>query len=474
MPEENSPQLNDLLQQAQAARLANQLDLAARLLGVAFEKYPDALPVAKELALLHQQRGEWPEARDCLELILSQEPHNTQVLNALGMAWQAQSDLPKAIEYWQKAVSINPEYTDVWQNIALAHEHLNQLPEAIAAHQKVVTLRPYDSKAHRLLGMALLDYSLLPAANQCFERALELDPDDPENLWQRFFIRALTEDFPNAWQDYECRFNLQSRTTPDHGFAQPRWQGESLPEQTILLHAEQGFGDTIQMIRYAPRVSELVNKIILWVPKPLEKLMNTVEGVDHVITQYSSSTQFDVHLPLMSLPGVFQDSLESIPTQIPYLGASSSDDNNRAIRKIGISWAGSGNQPLDRRSLPFGEFQPLLEDETIEWHSLQYDTPTPSGLIDHRSEITDFSATAGVIDSLDLIITIDSAIAHLAGAMGKPVWIILNFAADWRWGLDKGQTAWYPSARLFRQAPNQPWSSVMTNIQTALHAQKNG
>jgi tetratricopeptide (TPR) repeat protein len=468
MPEEKSPQLTDLLQQAQAARLANQLDLAAHILGVAFEKHPDALPVAWELALLHQQRGEWPEARACLELILAQEPLNAQALNALGMAWLAQRNLSRAIECWQKAVSINPEYADVWQNIALAYEHLNQLPEAIAAHQRVVSLIPQDSKAHRLLGMAQLDYSLLPAANLCFERALELDPNDPENLWQRFFIRALAGDFPDAWQDYECRFKLQSRTTPDHRFTQPRWKGEPLPEQTILLHAEQGFGDTIQMIRYAPRVSELVNKVIIWIPKPLEKLMNTVEGIDRVITHYSASTQFDVHLPLMSLPGVFQDSLESIPTRTPYLGAPSFQENTRPIQKVGISWAGSGTQPLDRRSVPFEQFYTLFQDSSIEWHNLQHDTPTPSGLVDHSSEMADFSATADIIDSLDLIITIDSAIAHLAGAMGKPVWVLLNFAADWRWGLDKNHTPWYPSARLFRQSTNQPWSSVMANIQSSL------
>ena len=156
MPEENSLQLTDLLQQAQAARLANQLDQAAHLLGVAFEKYPDALPVAKELALLHQQRGEWHEARDCLELILAQEPHNSQAFNVLGQICHAQGGLPEALGHWQKAVEITPDYAEVWQNIALAHEHLDQQPEAIAAHQQVVRLLPDNARAHRLLGMAQL------------------------------------------------------------------------------------------------------------------------------------------------------------------------------------------------------------------------------------------------------------------------------------------------------------------------------
>ena len=340
-----------------------------------------------------------------------------------GMAGPKRSS--KSNRVLAKSGFINPEYADVWQNIVLAHEHLNQLPEAIAAHQKVVTLRPQDSQAHRLLGMAQLDYSLLPAANQCW-RALELDPNDPENIWQRFFIRALVGDFPGAWQDYECRFDLQSRTTPNHGFTQPRWKGEPLPEQTILLHAEQGFGDTIQMIRYAPKVAEQIGKVILWAPEPLAKLMETVDGIDHVITQYCRPLN-SMSTYRSSLLG-FQDSLESIPTSTPYLGPSSLCGKIHPIKKIGISWAGSGNQPLDRRSVPFEQFQPLIHDDSIQWHNPQYDTPTPSGLIDHGTEMTNFAATADVIDSLDLIITIDSAIAHLAGAMGKPVWIILNFA----------------------------------------------
>ena len=180
--------------------------------------------------------------------------------------------------------------------------------------------------------MAQLDYSLLPAANQCFERALELDPNDSENIWQRFFIRALVGDFPGAWQDYECRFDLQNRTTPN-GFTQPRWKGEPLPEQTILLHAEQGFGDTIQMIRYAPKVAEQIGKVILWVPEPLAKLMETVDGIDHVVTQYSPSTQFDVHIPLMSLPEVFKIHLKAYlparPTLAPLLFAEKSTRSKR-------------------------------------------------------------------------------------------------------------------------------------------------
>ena len=467
MPEENSPQLNDLLQQAQAARLANQLDLAARLLGVAFEKYPDALPVAKELALLHQQRGEWPEARDCLELILAQEPHNTQALNVMGQICQAQGRLPEALGHWQKAVEITPEYAEVWQNIGLAHEHLDQQPEAIAAHQQAVRLLPDNARAHRLLGMAQLDYGLLPAANHCFDRALALAPDDPENQWQHFFIRALAGDFPQAWPLYECRFQLPGRTTPKHDFPQPRWQGEQLPNQTLLLHAEQGFGDTLQMIRYLPRVSERIKRLILWAPEPLVPLLQTMPDIDEIVSRKTDALSFDFHLPLMSLPGIFGDSLETIPKAVPYLGNPT--PSAQPPRKVGLAWAGSGNQPLDRRSIPVTNLPPLLE-APVEWHSLQWGQAAPSPLQNHLRELTNFAATAELIRSLDLVISVDTAVAHLAGALGKPVWILLNPAPDWRWGHEGCTSPWYPTAQLHRRAPGQTWSQLLKSLSQKLGA----
>ena len=461
MPEENSLQLTDLLQQAQAARLANQLDQAAHLLGVAFEKYPEALPVAKELALLHQQRGEWPEARDCLELILAQEPHNSQAFNVLGQICHAQGGLPEALGHWQKAVEITPDYAEVWQNIALAHEHLDQQPEAIAAHQQVVRLLPDNSRAHRLLGMAQLDYGLLPAAHHCFERALTLAPDDPENKWQNFFIRALAGDFPQAWPLYECRFQLPGRTTPEHDFTQPRWQGEQLVGQTLLLHAEQGYGDTLQMIRYLPRVSERVEHLILWAPEPLVPLLQKMPGIDEVVSRKTDALSFEVHLPLMSLPGIFEDSLETIPKTVPYLGDPT--PSAQPPRKVGLAWAGSGSQPLDRRSIPATDLAPLLE-APVEWHSLQWGQTAPGSLHDHSSELTDFAATAELIQTLDLVISVDTAVAHLAGALGKPVWILLSPAPDWRWGHEGSASPWYPTAQLHRRASGQTWPQLLKSL----------
>ena len=469
----NQTKFQSLIQQIQRARLESRLDEANQLLNEALEIHPQSIPVLMEKALLHQQRSQWSQSRKCLELILSEQPENPQVLDALGHTFQAENDYIKAIECWHKAIKSQPEYPEVWQNIALANEHLNNLPEAIAAHQKVVALRPEDSKAVRYLGMAQLDYGLLPAAHRCFERALEIDSKNPENLWQRFYIRALVGDFPDAWADYECRFSLPSRTTPNPEFNKARWQGEELLDKSLLLHAEQGFGDTLQMMRYIPRVSERVGHILIWVPPSLASLVEGISQVDEVVTKKPDADKFDLHLPLMSLPGVYNDSLETIPNISPYI-PTKQNTSTTEINKIGICWAGSRNQPLDRRSVPVDSFQSLFKKDEFELHSLQLNETIPSSLQDRSSEMTNFKATAKIIEDLDLVITVDTSIAHLAGAMGKPVWILLSFAPDWRWGQEGDSSPWYPTARLFRQNYGEAWNDVISRLSQELKTKKNG
>ena len=475
MPDGNAPQLKLHLQNSQASRLADNLEEAAEHIAAAFQINSHSMPVLLELGLLHQQRGEWAEARKFFELVQTAQPDNPQILDAIGHTWQCQKDFDKAIDYWRRAVELNPDYADAWQNLGLAHEHQGELPETIACHQKVTALRPEQSKSHRLLGSAQLDYGLLPAARQCFDRAVELAPDDPEAIWQRFFLRGLVGEFPDAWADYECRFQLPGRTTPDPGFTVPRWRGEALPEKTLLLHAEQGYGDTIQMIRYAPRVAERAGRILLWAPKSLRTLLSKMNGVDEVVTNKPPAGTFHAHLPLMSLPGVFGDSLETLPKQVPYLGDFPQTNTKKPV-KIGLTWAGSGNQPLDRRSVLLSDLTPLTSVDGVEWHSLQLgkgagqiaNSEWASVIQDGSDQLTDFAATAAVMVELDLIICVDSAVAHLAGALDKPVWILLSFAPDWRWGREGETSPWYPSARLFRQGYGETWTSVGERIATAL------
>ena len=463
MASENQSDLNFFLSQAQAARLDNHLEKASTLLGKALQMAPDSIPVLMEQGLLHQQRNQWDASRRCFQSVLLAEPGNPQVLNALGHCWQAEGNFNEALGYWKDAVAIQPEYANVWQNIGLANEHLDNLPEAISAHQKVVEIKPDDARAHRLLGMVQLDYGLLTAAEKCFDRAFELDPEDPENRWQRFFIQALIGNFPDAWTDYECRFELPGRTTPDHGFKHPKWNGEALSGKTLLLHAEQGYGDAIQMVRYIEKVSQCAEKVILWVPSTLAGLMESIQQVDEVITHKPDPNSFDIQLPLMSLPYVFNDSLDTIPKRVPYLGKRR-EEIKSDYHKIGVCWSGSGSQPLDRRSIAIEEFKPLFIRSDLEFHSLQIGHPSPSPLHDRSPEMTDFRATSEIIQDLDLVISVDTSVAHLAGALGKPTWILLNFAPDWRWGIEKEHSEWYPSARLFRQKYGESWSAVIDRL----------
>jgi len=292
-----------------------------------------------------------------------------------------------------------------------------------------------------------------------------LAPDHPEAIWQRFFLRALENDFPGAWADYECRFNLPGRTTPEFTSDAPRWQGEERPGQTLLLHAEQGYGDTLQMIRYAPRCAERVGQVHVWAPEPLRRLMANAPGGTAMVEQPGT---FDVHLPMMSLPGVFGDSLETIPGA-PYLGKPKIEGT---IRNLGLAWAGSGNQPLDRRSVPLEALAPLWEVPGVTWHSLQvghHEDLANTPLHDRADELKDFAATASVMAELDGVVCVDSAVAHLAGALGVRAWVLLNFAPDWRWGREGECSPWYPSLKLVRQEFAEDWTAVTRRLAAQLH-----
>lgn len=186
-------------------------------------------------------------------------------------------------------------------------------------------------------------------------------------------------------------------------------------------------------------------------------------GVDEVISRKTSALEFDIHLPLMSLPGVFNDSLETIPCSVPYLGSPISSSSVAHPKKVGLAWAGSGSQSLDRRSIPKEALAPLL-NVSLEWHSLQFGQPVKLPVLDHSADITNFSATADLIQSLDLVISVDTAVAHLAGALGKPVWVLLSQAPDWRWGHEGSTSPWYPTARLFRRSDGETWPTLLNRV----------
>ena len=468
----DSPTLTPL-QLGQRCRETGRLDEAETHLRKALAAEPALLPARLELGLVEQMREDWPAARECFETAHSLDPANPKILNAIGYCWQREGKFHEAIVPWRQAIKLDANYAQVWQNLALAYEHFNELAEAIECHQRAVALQPEDANAHRLLGMAQLDFGLHDAARKCNARALELAPDDPEAHWQRFFLRALEGDFPSAWTDYEWRFKLPGRTTPDVDFKIPLWVGQYAPEDTLLLHAEQGFGDTLQMLRYLPRVAMRVGRVQLCAPRPLFPLLENMPSLNEVFPNLPQTPNANFHLPLMSLPGVFGDSLETFPNETPYLKAPLGDlvlPPKQGIRpRVGLAWRGSGSQPLDRRSLPIEALAALREAE-VDWFSLQPEEGSPEGFTDLSEQLTNFGVTARVMDELDLVVSVDTAAAHLAGALGRPTWLLLSFAPDWRWLWIGDSSPWYPEVRLFRQEQNEDWRPLIRRVLQALPA----
>jgi hypothetical protein len=292
-------------------------------------------------------------------------------------------------------------------------------------------------------------------------------------------------DFEHGWPEYEWRWKTRDFSSGRRPFTQPQWDGGSLNGRTILLHAEQGLGDTLQFIRYAPLVAEAAGNIVVECPAPLKRLLRHSLRQVPVLSKGEPLPPFDIHCPMLSLPLACRTTLANIPRQVPYLNADSELAahwqgklvSQRELLKVGLAWAGNKAHKNDRhRSIELSTLAPLGEVPHVSFISLQKGEPAkqatraPAGitLFDWSNELGDFADTATLIANLDLIISVDTAVAHLAGAMGKPVWTLLPFVPDWRWLLEREDSPWYPTMRLFRQSAPGDWSGVITRVVGAL------
>jgi hypothetical protein len=287
-------------------------------------------------------------------------------------------------------------------------------------------------------------------------------------------------DYQRGLEKFEWRWQAE-QSRQKRNFAQPLWRGsDDIAGKTILLHAEQGFGDTIQFGRYAPLVAARGARVILAVQKPLSRLMSGLAGAADVVTSDEPLPAFDVHCPLLSLPLAFGTRLETIPSATPYLRAPAQSLTHWQERlgplrlpRIGLAW--SGGPTLRHRSMQLKDLLPLL-DVDARFVSLQKDVPAEDATVlkDHSKllhfgdELTDFSETAALISQLDLVISVDTAVAHLAGALARPVWVLLPFVPDWRWQLNGDDSPWYPTARLFRQDASRAWDKVIARVHAML------
>ena len=401
-----------------------------------------------------------------------------------------------ALASCDQAIALQPEYADAWSNRANALSDLNRPQDAQQSYQRALDFAPAFTDAWNNLGLTLVDLNQHEQALQSYERALTLSPEFAEAHWNESLCLLQLGRLAEGWQKYEWRWKRNRIKASQRVFEQPLWLGDfPIDGKTILLHAEQGLGDTLQFCRYAALVSGLGAKVILEVPSELIRLLTNLDGVTQLIEQGQPLPPFDCHCPLLSLPLAFKTELASIPGTTPYLFADTQASQRWAERiahdagsdglKVGLVWAG-GSRPHvaelrkndARRSITLDVLRPILEVPHVRFYSLQkgpaaqqlaQKMPEPAQqVVDYTEELTDFADTAALVASLDLVISVDTAVAHLAGALGKPVWILNRFDTCWRWMLERQDSPWYPSAQLFRQPVLGDWDSAIQSARAAL------
>jgi Flp pilus assembly protein TadD len=509
------PQHADVLNMLGAiAGQSGQPEKAANLIRQSIALKPDVAEAYNNLAIVLMDMGQLDEAISNWRQALSLKPDIPGTHSNLGNALRERGEIDEAIATCRKAIRLAPEHAAAHNNLGLALKDKGLLDDAIVAYRQAIALSPSYAEAHHNLGNALMDKGLLDAAIAESREATALKPDLPE-AWMSLgnaladqgsleqSIHAFRQarqalalkadqadarhnlalmllargDFEEGWAEHEWRYPSARRN-----FKQPRWDGGLLEGQTILLHAEQGLGDTLQFIRYAPMVAKRGGRIIVECQRELQRLIQGMDANFQVVARGERLPEFDLHCPLLSLPFIFKTTLESIPHTVPYLMP---DQNLQQLwrqrlnasgdgTKIGLVWAGNPEHKKDRaRSIPADRLAPLAQLQGATFFSLQKGPAQQQEipelrLIQLSPELQDFADTAAAISLMDLIISVDTSVAHLAGALGKAVWVMLPYSADWRWLQKREDSPWYPTMRLFRQPARGDWKSVLRQLVSAL------
>jgi len=443
-------------------------------------------PTTAELfkrALEVQQDERLDEAIDLYNALLVREPRYLPAYNNLGVALRRRDRFPEAVACYRRALEAEPDNAQSLSNLGNALKDMHRLDEAIATFERAVAIKPDDAGIIYNLGIALKDAGRLDAALARYARALALRPDDKDIPWDTALALLAKPDFTRGWPAYESRWGLKDNTLPRTD--KPRWDGTPLDGKRILLISEQGFGDSLQFVRFVPKVKALGGHVILETRAPLARLLASVGGADEIAVRDQPVPEFDVWCPLLSLPLLFKTDLAALPGPVPYLApppdAGAKFDALLAPAegrfKVGIVWSGSitfkGNR---NRATTIDSFLGLLEVPGVTLVSLQKGPPNAElaacgcrGLIlDADPLLDDFADTAALLERLDLVIMTDSSVTHLCGALGRPVWVALCYAADWRWLRIRQDSPWYPSARLFRQRTAGRWDDVFERIKVEL------
>jgi len=475
---------------------------------------PDALHL---LGVLASQTGRADQGVELIRRAIAAVPGNAEFHANLALALRKAARLDQAIGAYRRATELAPDRPETWFNLAKACLDQGEFEPAVLAFRRALTLRPAYPDAENNLGVALTRLGDLDGALAAYQRALALDASHVTtsgNLAATLYNlgrideaiamarRAIALDdgcaeahlalgasllisgrFAEGWPEYEWRWKalgLPPGPSPD---PPPRWDGSDPAGRRILLWSEQGLGDTIQFVRYAPLVAARGGRVVLGCRPILKRLLQTVEGIEHVVADGEPLPPIDLQIPLLSVPRLVGTTLANVPAGVPYLAPDPRERERWRSRlasrprafKVGLVWAGQPQNRTDRwRSVSLRTLGPLAAVTGVTFYSLQggdaarqiEEAPFP--LVDENAGLRDFADIAALLVNLDLVISVDTAGAHLAGALGRPVWTLLPRSPDWRWLLEREDTPWYPTMRLFRQARIGDWTDVVARIAEAL------
>ena len=463
-----------LLEQHQIPQAIGALTRAAQL-------SPDNSTVFRELGIAHLQLQRFNDSIDACRRALEIDPEDALALCHLGLALRRVGKGEEGDTCLERVVTLPASGPAQIFNRAVALECLERYEEAAEAYKRTIAFDPSAISSHLNVGGAMQRLGRLDEAMRWLDTVLALAPNYPLVHLDRGVVLLTQGNFIEGWKEYDWRWKCPERHPPPREFPQPLWRDQDVSGKTVLLHAEQGIGDAIQFSRYAPMVKARGARVILEVHRELVTLARTIAGVDQVIAQDDPIPEFDLHSPLMDLPLIFGTTLRKVPANVPYMSVAADKiaaveraarprmkPQGRPSLRVGLVWAGRPTHPLDRtRSIRLEIFAPLasLSEAGISFLTLQkgpaaaqlQDAPAGLMLRDYTADLHDLSDTAALLENLDLVVCVDTSIAHLAGALNRPAWVLIAHAPDWRWLDRREDSPWYPSLRLFRQQTRGDW-----------------
>lgn len=476
------------LNEGLAASARGETDAAMALFQQAYALNPNEANACNELGVAFYRKGQVSDAKLWFQRAVTAKPDFVRALTNLGACFNEEKNNTAAVACYLKALKLQPDMLDAWGNLAKAWTESEEFEVAVYAYNKAIELNP-KGEFYRGLAKAYRKSGRYDRSEQALKIAIEKNPEDHDAHFGLAYTYFHLEKYPEAIGEFEWRWKTKDMVKHRKDlypiFDAPAYDGQDLSDKTLLLHTEQGFGDNLQFARFIDLVRPKVKKLVMWTRPGLGKLFQNSFDIAEISENVFKLPEFDYQLPLLSIPSVFDKELKSLDNFKPYLKAPTGKaalTPTKGKLNVGLVW-GASDSGFDyaNKKVPLSLLKPLFDVEGVEWFSLQVGSDRidlqkeGQGLpiTDIADQLKDFADTAKAVKKLDLVISVDTSVAHLAGAMGKPVWMMLKKNPDWRWHADGPDTVWYPSAKLFRQDSHGDWGAVVRRISRELKNPRN-